>query len=102
MLCGHFGPPGVVMFLFASRLMWVRNGPGNCTVATRKGRCMARIIVTTEQSERPNGRVLLDEFVFPDHLSDDHSAHSSWSDWDGQSLTPNTKASDGGQAITRF
>jgi hypothetical protein len=35
---------------------------------------MARIIVTTEQSERPNEGVLLDEFVCRDHLSDDHSA----------------------------
>jgi hypothetical protein len=35
---------------------------------------MARIIVTTEQSERPDGPILLDEFVYADHLSDDHSA----------------------------
>jgi hypothetical protein len=35
---------------------------------------MARIIVTTEHSERPNGPVLLDEFVCPDHLKDEHSA----------------------------
>ena len=35
---------------------------------------MARIIVTTEQSERPDAHVLLDERVCSDHLSDDHSA----------------------------
>ncbi len=35
---------------------------------------MARIIVTTDPSDRPDGPVLLDEFVCPDHLSDDHSA----------------------------
>ena len=35
---------------------------------------MARIIVTTDPSERPDAPVLLDEFVCPDHLSDDHSA----------------------------
>jgi hypothetical protein len=35
---------------------------------------MARIIVTTEQSERPDTRVLLDERVCPEHLSDGHSA----------------------------
>jgi hypothetical protein len=35
---------------------------------------MARIIVTTEQSEQLNGPVLLDESVCPDHLSDKHSA----------------------------
>jgi hypothetical protein len=35
---------------------------------------MPRIIVTTEQSKRPDGRVLLDERVHPDHLSDDHAA----------------------------
>lgn len=35
---------------------------------------MARIIVTTEQSKRPDGPVLLDEFVCADHLTDDHSA----------------------------
>ena len=35
---------------------------------------MARIIVTTEQSERPDAPVLLDEWVYPDHLSDDQSA----------------------------
>jgi hypothetical protein len=35
---------------------------------------MARIIVTTEKSERPDTPVLLDERVCPDHLSDHHSA----------------------------
>jgi len=35
---------------------------------------MARIIVTTERSERPDAPVLLDELVRPDHLSDGHSA----------------------------
>lgn len=35
---------------------------------------MARIIVTTEQTERPDVPVLLDERVCPEHLSDDHSA----------------------------
>jgi len=35
---------------------------------------MARIIVTTDPGDRPDGPVLLDEFVCPDHLSDDHSA----------------------------
>ncbi len=35
---------------------------------------MARIIVTTEKSERTDVPVLLDERVCPAHLSDDHSA----------------------------
>jgi hypothetical protein len=35
---------------------------------------MARIIVTTDQSEQPNAPVLLDERVCAEHLSDDHSA----------------------------
>ena len=35
---------------------------------------MARIIVTTEQSERPDVPVLLEESVCSDHLSDDHAA----------------------------
>jgi len=35
---------------------------------------MARIIVTTEQTDRPDAQVLLDERVCPDHLSDEHSA----------------------------
>jgi hypothetical protein len=35
---------------------------------------MARIIVTTEQSDRLNVPVLLDELVWPDHLNNDHSA----------------------------
>jgi hypothetical protein len=35
---------------------------------------MARIIVTTEQSERPDAPVLLDEWIYPDHLSDERSA----------------------------
>jgi len=35
---------------------------------------MARIIVTTEQGKRPDGPVLLDEFVCTDHLNDHHSA----------------------------
>ena len=35
---------------------------------------MARIIVTTEQTERPDAPVLLDERVCPEHLSDDHAA----------------------------
>ena len=34
---------------------------------------MARIIVTTEKTERPDAPVLLDERVCPEHLSDDHS-----------------------------
>jgi hypothetical protein len=35
---------------------------------------MARITVTTERSGRPDTEVLLDEWVYPDHLSDDHAA----------------------------
>ena len=35
---------------------------------------MARIIVTTEQAERPDAPVLFDELVCPDHLNDRHSA----------------------------
>jgi len=35
---------------------------------------MARIIVTTDQSEQPDAPVLLDERVCSDHLSDGHSA----------------------------
>ena len=35
---------------------------------------MARIIVTTEQDERTDAPVLLDERVCSDHLSDDHAA----------------------------
>jgi len=35
---------------------------------------MARIIVTTEKTERPDAPVLLDERGGPEHLSDDHSA----------------------------
>jgi len=35
---------------------------------------MARIIVTTEPSERPDTSALLDERVCPEHLSDGHSA----------------------------
>lgn len=35
---------------------------------------MARIIVTTDQAERRDGPVLLEERVYPVHLSSDHSA----------------------------
>ena len=35
---------------------------------------MARIIVTTEQSNQPDAPVLLDERVCSEHLSDDHAA----------------------------
>ena len=35
---------------------------------------MPRIIVTTEQSKRPEPPVLLDESVYPEHLHDDHAA----------------------------
>jgi hypothetical protein len=35
---------------------------------------MARITVTTEQSERPDRQVLLDEWIYPDHLCDDRAA----------------------------
>ena len=35
---------------------------------------MPRIIVTTEQSKRPDSPVLLDEWVYPEHLCDDHAA----------------------------
>ena len=34
---------------------------------------MARIIVTTERSERPDAPVLVDERVHPEHLSDERS-----------------------------
>jgi hypothetical protein len=35
---------------------------------------MPRIMVTTEESARPDAPVLLDEWVSPEHLRDDHSA----------------------------
>jgi hypothetical protein len=35
---------------------------------------MARIFVTTDESDPPDAPVLLDEFVCADHLSDGHSA----------------------------
>jgi hypothetical protein len=35
---------------------------------------MARIIVTTDLTEQPDGAVLLDERVYPVHLSSDHAA----------------------------
>ena len=35
---------------------------------------MPRIMVTTGGSTRPDTPVLLDEWVYPDHLSDDQSA----------------------------
>ena len=35
---------------------------------------MARIIVTTENGERADAPILLDERVCSDHLSNDHSA----------------------------
>jgi hypothetical protein len=35
---------------------------------------MPRIMVTTEQSMRPDAPVLLDEWVSPEHLQDDHAA----------------------------
>jgi hypothetical protein len=44
------------------------------TIKTREADLMARIIVTTEQGERSDAPVLLDERVCPEHLSDDHSA----------------------------
>ncbi len=40
----------------------------------RKESLMPRIIVTTEGSTRPDEPVLLDEWVHPQHLQDDHSA----------------------------
>jgi len=35
---------------------------------------MARIIVTTDQSERSDAPVLLEERVYPVHLASDHAA----------------------------
>ncbi len=35
---------------------------------------MARIIVTTDHSERSDGPVLLEERVYPVHLASDHAA----------------------------
>lgn len=35
---------------------------------------MARIIVTTQQGDRPDADVLLDEWIHPDHLCDDEAA----------------------------
>jgi hypothetical protein len=54
---------------------------------------MARIIVTTEQSERPDAPVLLDERVCSEHLSDDHSAAQlierlGWAISDAESTEP--------------
>jgi hypothetical protein len=54
---------------------------------------MARIIVTTEQSERPDAPVLLDERVCPEHLSDGHSAAQlierlGWAISDAQNVEP--------------
>jgi hypothetical protein len=51
---------------------------------------MARIIVTTEHSERADAPVLLDERVHPEHLSDDHSVAQlierlSWAIGDAES-----------------
>ncbi len=35
---------------------------------------MARIIVTTDQAQRPDAPVLLEERVYPVHLASDHAA----------------------------
>jgi hypothetical protein len=35
---------------------------------------MARIIVTTEQSDRPDTAVLLDEWIYPEYLCDEEAA----------------------------
>jgi hypothetical protein len=34
---------------------------------------MARIIVTTDERERSDARVIMDEQLSPDHLSDEHA-----------------------------
>jgi len=49
---------------------WVIDITGNIN----KGDLMARIIVTTDPTDRRNAPVLLDEHVCSLHLADDHSA----------------------------
>jgi hypothetical protein len=63
------------------------------TINKREIDLMARIIVTTEQSERPDAPVLLDERVCSEHLSDDHSAAQlierlGWAINDAESTAP--------------
>jgi hypothetical protein len=55
---------------------------------------MPRIIVTTEGSTRPDAPVLLDEWVHPQHLQDNHSAdqlieRSGWAVNDADDLERN-------------
>lgn len=63
----------VTKFLFGGPLMRVGTAAGTHG-SYPKGGAVARIIVTTEQSKRPDGPVLLDESVCAAHLNDDHPA----------------------------
>ena len=54
---------------------------------------MARIIVTTDRTEQPDGAVLLDERVYPVHLASDHAATQlierlAWAISDAESTKP--------------
>jgi hypothetical protein len=55
---------------------WVKASGGRRQVIPirRKESLMPRIIVTTEGGTRPDAPVLLDEWVNPQHLQDEHSA----------------------------
>jgi len=50
------------------------DGGSDITGSTREIDLMARIIVTTDHGEQHDAPVLLDERVYSDHLSDNHSA----------------------------
>jgi len=58
---------------------------------------MARIIVTTDQDERPDVPVLLEERVYPVHLATDHAAAQllerlAWAVGDAERAQPAERA----------
>jgi hypothetical protein len=63
----------------------------------QRGDLMARIIVTTDRTEQPDGAVLLDERVYPVHLASDHAATQlmerlAWAISDAERREPTTSA----------
>jgi hypothetical protein len=59
---------------FAHKEAWQCSDSGSHHLNINKGDLMARIIVTTDPTERSDAPVLLDERVCSAHLTDDHAA----------------------------
>jgi hypothetical protein len=61
-------------YLALKSLRDLSDGGSDITAGSTRGDSMARIIVTTDHTERSDTPVLLEERVYPVHISSDHGA----------------------------